>query len=145
MNRIPVQQTDSEPQRSKSSAYLPEALETLLLGGIWWFVLIWLPLLQPTAADSPLAAGAPLLFRVEALVSAAISLVVIGLRISDYALLKTALRRRELLLLALIAAAGIGNVVWLIPASDGSVNNPVYAVAFQGILALAYFLARRSA
>ena len=55
MNKIPVQQQES-PAPPAQPGYLPDALQTLLLGGIWWFVLIWLPLLLAENAAPELGA-----------------------------------------------------------------------------------------
>lgn len=124
-----------------SPGYLPDALQTLLLGGIWWFVLIWLPLLQSENPAHAFSAIAPLLFRVEGLVSALISLVVIGLRIVG-----GIQHWRETGLLLGIAVCGVAMVVWVTWMTHADAPVPdalVYLAALQGILALACFLARR--
>ena len=137
MNKIPVQQQES-PTPPAQHGYLPDALQTLLLGGIWWFVLIWLPLLLAENAAPELGAIAPLLFKVEGVVSALVSLVLIGLRMAA----GTTIWRETSLLLG-IAVCGVTMVVWVTRPDALALDGLTYPAALQGILALACFLVRR--
>jgi len=137
MNKIPLQQQESSTPPAQPG-YLPDALQTLLLGGIWWFVLIWLPLLQAENAAPELGAVAPLLFKVEGGVSALVSLVLIGLRMAA----GTTIWRETSLLLG-IAVCGVTIVVWVTRPDTLAPDGLTYPAALQGILALACFLVRR--
>ncbi len=149
MQKIPVRpSSDSDPHQERlpepKPGYLPDALQTLLLGGIWWFVLIWLPLLQAPDASGvarALASSSALLFKTEGMVSACVALVLIALRgVMGGAVW---LRSRESILLALIAACGIGLVLLAGSAAASAADNRLYLAGLQGIFALACFLARR--
>src|SRR3990167_2764267 len=143
MKKIPVRQQppDLPPPPSQSEpppGYLPDALQTLLLGGIWWFVLIWLPLLQADGVASALVASAPLLFKVEGVVTALIALVLIGLRMAAGVTIW-----RETSLLSGIAVCGVAMAFWSARPDAFALDGLVYPAALQGILALACFLIRR--
>ena len=119
---------------------VPEALEVLLLGGIWWSVLILLPLMQqpqmPFDAESRI-----LLFKVQGLATVAIALVLLVLHVVA-AGAKWRQHLRALVLLAGIAAAGVV-LVWQTQVNLAAGNLHHYGAGLQAILALAYFLTRR--
>ena len=149
MQKIPVRPSPDPLERIEqlpegAPGYLPDALQTLLLGGIWWFVLIWLPLLQaPVSEESAqgLLVSTPLLFKVEGLVSACIALVLIALR--GVAGGTAWLRGRESILLLLIAACGVGLVILANRVAITAPDNLLYLSGLQAIFALACFLAQR--
>lgn len=142
MKKIPLAPADKSAQDPLPPAptAVPEALEILLLGGIWWSVLILLPLLQQP--QMPFDAEARiLLFKVQGLATVAIALVLLVLRVVAQGR-QWREHLRALLLLAGIAAAGVV-LVWQAQVNLAAGNLHHYAAALQAILALAYFLTRR--
>lgn len=119
---------------------VPEALDVLLLGGIWWFTLLLLPLLQQEPSPFSVAAVA-LLVKVQGMASVAIALVLLGVRLMA---MPSAWRSdaRSLVLLAAIAVLG-GVLVWQSLRITTDLVPYHYSMALQAILALGYFMARR--
>ena len=140
MQKIPVRQA-SEPEPTPSTpTYVVEALEQLLLGGIWWFVLILVPILRRPELMQGAVDVARLLVKVQGLATAAIALVLVLLRFVGAA--RQAHWQRELMLLVMLGSMG-GLLVWLGTQPAAIAANQIYALALQGILALGYFLSRR--
>ena len=141
MQKIPVTQ-EPELQPEQAPTYVVEALEHLLLGGIWWFVLILMPLLQQPQWLS-LGGDVPaLLFKVQGLVTAAVAIVLGLLRFVRGGADLAPYWKRELVLLVGLAGLGV-TLVWLTLAPLPVQGNRIYVAAFQGIVALGYFLSRR--
>lgn len=142
MKKIPLAPADKPASDSLPPAptAVPEALEILLLGGIWWSVLILLPLLQPPQTAFG-ADAQTLLIKVQGLATVAIALVLLVLRVVTAS---SGWREhlRALALLAGIAVAGVV-LVWQAQVNLAAGNLHHYGAALQAILALAYFLTRR--
>ena len=140
MQKIPVRQAPEPESPSPTPTYVVEALEQLLLGGIWWFVLILVPILQRPELMRGDVDIPRLLIKVQGLATAAIALVLVMLRFVGAA--RQIHQQRELALLVMLGLMG-GLLVWLGTQPAAMAANQIYALAFQGILALGYFLSRR--
>lgn len=142
MKKIPLAPADKTAPDSLPPAptAVPEALEILLLGGIWWSVLIVMPLMQQPQAPFD-AESQIMLVKVQGLATVAIALVLLVLRVITTGK-GWRQQRRALVLLAGIAAAGVV-LVWQAQVNLAGSNLHHYGAALQAILALAYFLTRR--
>ncbi|MEZ5507892.1 MAG: hypothetical protein R3F38_18795 [Gammaproteobacteria bacterium] len=109
----------------------------MLLGGIWWFVLILMPLLQQESLAFS-ATAAALLIKIQGLAVAAIATVVLILRV-----VTTGWQGwQAILLLAALAVLG-GILVWQSLHLEAAAAPYQYMAALQGILALGYFVLQR--
>lgn len=140
MKKIPLRSADNPaPELPPAPTAVPEALETLLLGGIWWFVLILLPMLQQLPQDRMDEQFHWL--KVQGLATASIALVLLILRLLGYKQ-KASRQSQELIVLAGILLLG-GGLVWQSMQVVMAADYSLYIAGLQGIFALGYFLSRR--
>lgn len=138
MQKIPLKpepDTDAVSDAPAPTA-VPEVLEILLLGGIWWFVLIQLPLLQQPATQFPLESSA-LLFKVQGLATAAIAIVLLAIR--GFSAGRQWYRPVQAVPLLLALAALGGFTAWQ-SIMTAPVVDPAWLVALQAVVALGYGL-----
>ncbi len=140
MKKIPLTPIEESSPPASQAPFLANALETLLLGGIWLFVLVILPVLQHVKLEQ---ADALLMELAKAvgIVSAVLPLWVAGLRWKSTEPQETALNGKAFGLLLAIAIGGVIQTCLAVGGVSLAVNLP-YVLALQGILALAYFIAR---
>lgn len=137
MRKIPLTPAPEPESLPPASTVVPEALDILLLGGIWWFVLILMPLLQQESLAFS-ATAAALLIKIHGLAVAAIATVVLILRV-----VTTGWQGwQAILLLAALAVLG-GILVWQSLHLEAAAAPYQYTAALQGILALGYFVLQR--
>ena len=141
MKKIPLHPADKPSTDVAPSSAAPDALEILLLGGIWWYVLILLPLVQHSLLAETLAPWLPQLVKVQGVATATVALVVLLLRQLAGGLVWRQ-HGREIVLLLALALLG-GGLVWQALQGLPSADLHLYGAGLQGILALGYFLARR--
>lgn len=138
MKKIPLHPVENLPGEPPSApGTVPAALEILLLGGIWWHVLILLPLLQQLPVPTEWSVQ---VVKVQGLATAAITLVLLALR----HLAAGADWRRQGRETATLAGMGMlaGVLVW--QAQRGLPTDlHLYAAGLQAILALGYFMLRQ--
>lgn len=137
MRKIPLTPVPESDVLPLASTAVLGALDVLLVGGIWWFVLVLLPLLQQESKAFSIAAIA-LFIKTQGLVVAVIAMVVLMLRVI------TAGRqeRQAVFLLAALAVLG-GILVWQSLHLTSAAVLYHYTVGLQGILALGYFVLQR--
>ena len=139
MKKIPLKSIDPVPAESPQSAYLLDALEILLLGGIWLFVLVMLPVIQHLD-EAGVSKLMPVFLKAIGIVTALLSLWVLGLRWIQRSNQPNALHKPATLL-AVMALCGVTEVAL----AEGFTNltNAPYLLALQAIVGLAYFMALR--
>lgn len=137
MRKIPLTPAPDPESLPPASTVVPEALDVLLLGGIWWFVLILMPLFQHESLALS-ATTTSLLIKIQGLAVAAIAVVILTLQTAAAGVRAW----RTALLLAAMALLG-GVLAWQGIDPDVIPMPYHYTAALQGILALGYFLARR--
>ena len=144
MKKVPLKQAPDQdaltPATAPASTAVPEVLEILLLGGLWWFMLIQLPLMQQPAQAFPQSALV-LLVKVQGVASAAIAVVLWGVRISSARQQWPHPLRMSALLMAIAILGAIMAWQGLEQLARGELF--FYCAALQAILALGYFLAQR--
>lgn len=142
MEKIPVTKLPSTEQDDKASLsrlFLTDALEILLLGSIWVFVLLWMPFFQDMSGgslgDAILAQAMDMQLSVVALLS--LVLLVLGWRFGGYSL------KQKLLLLVVLL---VSLVPWLGRLLAYWDLQPLLVpiLVLQAILGLGFFLSRRS-
>ena len=139
MKKIPLSEQPAGETSSELSRYfLTDALETLLLGALWVFVLLWVPFYQDMNGGSLGAAifneAVFVQFSLVALLS--VALLAMGWQGRAH----TTKQKTLLVVVALVSVAGwFGRNVETV-----DINHLLLpGVVFQAILGLAFFLARR--
>ena len=141
MQKIPLKPLE-ETTPQTNPRYLVDALEVLLVGGIWLFVLVMLPVLQQLEARQSIVL-LPEFAKAMGVVTLVLSLVVgvFNSRRRDEAE-KSRLVKEWSLLLAMAVSGGL--LVCIAVGLFSRIENVPYLLALQAILALAYFMARRT-
>lgn len=140
MKKIPLVPADTETPESHPQ-YLADALEILLLGGIWLFVLVMLPVIQSMETRTALELM-PDFAKAFGIVTTALSLWVGGMRWFSIPVDRSANAGRETVLLIAIAIGGVV-AVCIAAGLFSRTENLTYVFALQAILGLGYFMARR--
>ncbi|RLT96724.1 MAG: hypothetical protein D9N11_14850 [Ketobacter sp.] len=136
MNKIPVQNEDLKNASDViAPRFLREALEVLLLGSLWLFVLVWMPFYQ-----SQSDAGVPdAVLRLQWISSLGLSLTAMLLRWSNRQ--ESRFFRWEYLSLIAVAILSVG-ALW--PGNTDGVAGVMEGICIaQALLGLVYFVMGR--
>ena len=137
MQKIPLQpQAPQSGERDLTPRFLLQAIEVLLLGAVWLFVLVWLPFY-----DSQVPAGVPLaVYKMQWLTVSGLTLVLLVLLWMLRA--QVAVSWMQWCALMPVGLSALGMLASLHVPAVGAMANAVAVV--QALSGLAYFAVRRS-